>query len=101
MQLIKKYYLISFRLVIFLILSPVFKADSFEYNSYNNHGVIGLINMPSSRFYEEASHGVITYIGDPDQKITLTSNPYNWLEASFLYQYQQCPILQGIKRSSL
>ena len=41
--------------------------------------------MPSSRFYEEASHGITTYFGDPDQKITFSSNPYNWLEASFFY----------------
>ncbi len=85
MQLTKKYYLVASRLLIFLNLSPVLISDSFDYNSYNNHGIIGLINMPSARFYEEASHGVITYIGDPDQKVTLTSNPYNWLEASFFY----------------
>lgn len=30
-------------------------ADSYKYNSYNNHGVIGLINMPTARFYDEAS----------------------------------------------
>tara|TARA_B100000674_G_scaffold483561_1_gene487636 strand:- start:8544 stop:10379 length:1836 start_codon:yes stop_codon:yes gene_type:complete len=41
--------------------------------------------MPSARFYDEASHGLTIYNGDPDQKITLTSAPYNWLEASFFY----------------
>ena len=60
-------------------------SDSFTYNSYNNHGVIGLINMPTARFYDETSHGITLYNGTPDQKITLTSSPYNWLEASFFY----------------
>ena len=37
----------------FLSLSVL--GDSFEYNTYNNHGVVGLINMPSARFFEEAA----------------------------------------------
>ena len=59
--------------------------DSFIYNSFNNHGVIGLINTPSARFYDEASFGVTAYDGAPDQKLTLTSFPYDWMEASFFY----------------
>lgn len=60
-------------------------SDSFQYNTYNNHGVVGLINIPTARSYEESSHGVTFYDGTPDQKITLTSSPYDWLEASFFY----------------
>ena len=60
-------------------------SDSFDFNSFNNHGVIGLINMPSARFYNEASHGITFYDGTPDQKITMTSFPYDWMEASFFY----------------
>jgi hypothetical protein len=60
-------------------------SDSFKYNSFNNHGVIGLVNMPSARFYDEATHGLTIYDGSPDQKITMTSSPYNWMEASFFY----------------
>ena len=41
--------------------------------------------MPTARFYDEASHGITLYDGTPDQKITLTSSPYDWLEASFFY----------------
>ena len=67
------------------LLSQSIFSDSFTYNSYNNHGVIGLINMPTARFYDEASHGITLYDGTPDQKITLTSSPYNWFEASFFY----------------
>ena len=77
---------ISFYLsiILFVINVPI-KSDSFQYNSYNNHGVIGLINIPSARSYDESSHGVTFYDGTPDQKITLTSSPYDWLEASFFY----------------
>jgi len=78
----------SYLSIIFIYLISVSEniaSDSFEYNSYNNHGVIGLINMPTARFYDEASHGITLYDGTPDQKITLTSSPYDWLEASFFY----------------
>ena len=60
-------------------------GDNFYYNTFNNHGVLGLINMPTARIYEEGSVGVTVYDGTPDQKITVTSSPYDWLEASFFY----------------
>ena len=44
-----------------------------------------MINMPTARFYNESSHGITLYHGSPDQKITMTSSPYDWLEASFFY----------------
>jgi len=76
-------YLPIFFLTIFI--NQNLYSDSFIYNSFNNHGVIGLINMPSARFYDEASHGITIYDGTPDQKITMTSFPYDWMEASFFY----------------
>ena len=76
-------YLLIFS--IFIFTSGDLYSDSFKYNSFNNHGVIGLINMPSARFYDEASHGITIYDGTPDQKITMTSFPYDWMEASFFY----------------
>ncbi len=69
----------------FFITSLQVYSDSFKYNSFNNHGVIGLINMPTARFYDESSYGITVYDGDPDQKISLTSSPYDWMEASFFY----------------
>lgn len=72
-------------LITFISLSNILSADSFKYNIYNNHGVVGLINMPTARFYNETFHGVTIYDGTPDQKITLSSSPYDWLEASFFY----------------
>ena len=78
----------------FLIFFAIYiDTDDFFNNSYNNHGSIGLINMPTARFYDESSFGITTYDGTPDQKITLTSSPFDWLEASFfLYQYSRIAI---------
>jgi hypothetical protein len=68
-----------------LIYSSFLFSDNFNLNIYNNHGVVGLINIPTARTYDEGVHGVTIYDGTPDQKITLSSNPYDWLEASFFY----------------
>ena len=73
---------------IYLFLAAFSKnilSDSLEYNSFNNHGVVGLINMPTARLFNESSFGFTLYSGEPDQKITMTSNPFDWLEASFFY----------------
>lgn len=77
--------LINFPIIISVFFSIYIFSDSFENNSYNNHGVVGLINIPTARVFEEAVHGITIYDGTPDQKITLTSNPYEWMEASFFY----------------
>ena len=71
------------------LLSSIFAhnsyPDSLTYNTFNNHGSVGLINMPTARFYEESSFGFTVYDGNPDQKITMSSFPFDWLEASFFY----------------
>ena len=72
-------------LIISSLISFSALSDSFLYNTYNNHGVVGLINMPSARIYGETGHGITVYNGSPDQKITLSSNPFDWMEASFFY----------------
>ncbi len=71
--------------VIFLLIPVALPSDSFKYNSFNNHGVIGLINMPTARFFEESSFGFTFNYNNPDQKLTMTSYPFDWLEASFFY----------------
>ena len=73
------------KLVILLFFIVSVSADSFNFNSYNNHGVVGLINMPTARLYDESVYGLTIYDGTPDQKLTLTSNPFDWMEASFFY----------------
>ncbi len=75
---------ICLSLVLILNLKA-FSSDSFVYNNFNNHGAIGLINMPTARFYEESSFGFTVNYNDPDQKVTMTSSPFDWLEASFFY----------------
>jgi len=72
-------------LIVATLLANSIYSDSFLYNTYNNHGVVGLINVPTARLYNEGVHGFTLYDGTPDQKITLSSNPYEWLEASFFY----------------
>ncbi len=74
----------SVLLYLIFVSSPIY-SDNFYYNSFNNHGVVGLINMPTARFFNEGSTGITLYDGTPDQKITVTSSPYDWLEASFFY----------------
>ena len=66
------------------ITAPIF-SDNFQYNNYNNHGVVGLVNMPTARFFDEGVFGLTIYDGTPEQKITVTASPYDWLESSFFY----------------
>ena len=73
-----------FILIAFLQIQSSF-SDSFNYNTFNNTGSIGLINLPTARFYDESSYGITIYNGDPDQRVTMTSFPFDWLEASFFY----------------
>lgn len=65
--------------------SASISSDNFRTNNFNNHGSVGLVNMPTARFFNESSFGFTFYDGNPDQKITMTSNPFDWLEASFFY----------------
>lgn len=94
LKVLINYSKFNFCLVIF-IYSSVLYADNFDLNTYNNHGVVGLINMPSARFYDEGVHGITIYDGTPDQKGTITASPYDWMEASFYYTNVQnrryCP----------
>ena len=83
-----------------VFIQPVI-ADSFKYNTLNNHGVLGLINMPSARFYDESTFGITAYYGNPDQKITFTSMPYDWLEASFYTNINDKPYCNDPNRSCL
>ncbi len=86
-------YKIYFSLLIFFT-SGVY-SDNFDTNIYNNHGVVGLINSPTARFYNEGVYGLTIYDGTPDQKMTLSASPFDWLEASIFYTRVQnipyCP----------
>lgn len=69
----------------FGLLIPYIYSDSFRFNTYNNSGMVGLINMPTARMHSEGSHGFSFYYGTPDQKMNITSSPFDWLEASLFY----------------
>ncbi len=84
LKILVNFFKKTFSLSLFFSFNYII-ADSYNYNSYNNHGVVGLINIPTARIYDEGVHGITLYDGTPDQKITLSSNPYDWLEASFFY----------------
>ena len=66
-------------------INLIYSSDSYEFNLYNNYGVVGTIHTPSARTFEEGVHGATLYLGTPNQTITLSANPFNWLEASFFY----------------
>ena len=74
----------SIFLALFLFQHIAF-TDNFENNTHNNHGMIGLINMPTARIHEEGAFASTFYYGHPDQKLAISSSPYNWLEASIFY----------------
>tara|TARA_B100001057_G_scaffold487148_1_gene569409 strand:- start:186 stop:2042 length:1857 start_codon:yes stop_codon:yes gene_type:complete len=46
---------------------------------------VGTIHTPSARTFEEGVHGVTLYKGTPNQTVTLSASPFDWLEASFFY----------------
>ncbi len=74
----------SIFLALFLFQHIAF-TDNFENNTHNNHGMIGLINMPTARIHEEGAFASTFYYGHPDQKLAISSSPYKWLEASIFY----------------
>ena len=71
--------------LVFFLLTPNLLSDNFLTNTPNNHGMVGLINMPTARIYEEGSFAFTGYAGATDQKIILASSPFDWLEASVFY----------------
>ena len=84
LRIIFNYFHTCIQLFLLVSISSI-NADSFIYNSYNNHGTVGLVNVPTARFYEESAHGITVFDGTPDQKVTFTSSPFDWFEASFFY----------------
>ena len=73
------------RFIFLFLIGNLLFSDSLKFNTSNNHGTIGLINMPTARLLNESSTTLTLYNGNPDKKITLTMTPYNWFEASVFY----------------
>ena len=75
-------FLRKYFFILLVSITNIVIADNFSTNVYNNHGVVGLINAPTARFFDEGAHGLTLYDGTPDQKMVLTASPFDWLEAS-------------------
>jgi hypothetical protein len=65
--------------------NSIYSSDSYKFNLYNNYGIVGTIHTPSARTFEEGVHGLTLYKGTPNQTVTLSASPFDWLEASFFY----------------
>lgn len=68
-----------------LLMAFTLVSDSYYFNTHNVSGSLGVINIPSARFYNSPAVAISFYRGHPDRKGTLTVYPYDWLEASLFY----------------
>ena len=59
--------------------NSIYSSDSYEFNLYNNYGIVGTIHTPSARTFEEGVHGITAYAGTPNQTVTVSANPFDWL----------------------
>ena len=80
-----KSHIYNFLVLASLLFADQVFSDSFVHNSYNNYGIVGLIHTPTARSYDEGVHGITLYDGTPNQTVTLSANPFDWMEASFFY----------------
>ena len=58
--------------IFFALLSLNISSDSLKYNSLNMHGVIGLINTPSARFFDKNDIG-FTYSNSDSYELSSIS----------------------------
>ncbi|MDB2370078.1 YjbH domain-containing protein [Gammaproteobacteria bacterium] len=75
-----------------LILSCQLLASNNDYiykyhdqPSISNYGTIGLLQIPSARFYEEGTLAFGWSANDPYKRGSLIAYPFNWFEASYQY----------------
>ena len=74
-----------FCLIIFCFTLFASSDSNSNYISKNNHGISGLINVPSARFSDEGVSALTIYRGEPDRKYSFTFSPFNWMEGGFYY----------------
>ena len=43
--------------VALVYINSIYSSDNYEFNLYNNYGVVGTIHTPSARTFEEGVHG--------------------------------------------
>lgn len=67
-----------------LLASLSANPDSLKFNSVNNNGTIGIINMPSARFYDQGTVALNFYKQEDNYKKSILIAPLNGIEFSFL-----------------
>ena len=78
-------------LCLFFFLSNPTKSSIDDYvypyssPSFNEYGSLGLIRMPSARFYEEGTIAFHWSKNDPYTRGSIIAYPFNWFEASYQY----------------
>jgi hypothetical protein len=91
MSVFKKEQLKRLFLIAFLLLSQksLSSLDDYIYGkrqpTYSNYGTIGLIQMPSARFFESGTIGFNWTSSDPYYKGSIMAYPFDWFEASYHY----------------
>ena len=68
--------------IFFALLSLNVSSDSLKYNSLNMHGVIGLINTPSARFFDKNDIGFTYSDSDSYQLSSISFMPFDFIEIS-------------------
>ena len=81
------------KLILLLILFLPFNVYSSKLDyiypnrgpSFSNFGTVGLISMPTARFYQEGTVGFSWTKMDPYLRGSIVAYPFNWMEASYQY----------------
>jgi len=88
----KKKFLVHLIVYAQFFLSSNLIASSYDYlyrhnnvPSLSNFGTIGLLQMPSARFYEEGTLALGWNRNDPYMRGSFIAYPFNWFEASYQY----------------
>ena len=77
--------IIRLLIIVNLCLSAFYSnADSLRFNTLNNSGSVGLINMPSARFYDSGTISFNYHDKDNLRKSSILLSPLNWLELTKL-----------------
>ncbi len=83
---------------LFLILIIIFNIFP---SSFNSHGQIGYINIPSAYTAPESNLAFIANRNEPDRKIMLFASPFDWLDANLFYvDITGMPYGSGYKQSN-
>lgn len=72
----------------------------FRSPSFSNYGTVGLVQMPSARFFEEGSISFTWSHLEPYLRGSIVAYPFNWFEASYQYTDVNNKLYSDIKEFS-